>query len=36
LNTGEDQARATRMEKASNAVLHDKEHPSVLLLPIVP
>jgi putative CocE/NonD family hydrolase len=36
LNTGEDQARATRIEKATNAVLHDKEHPSALLLPIVP
>jgi len=36
LNTGEEQARATRMERAANVVLHDKEHPSALLLPIVP
>ena len=36
LNTGEEQARARRMEKAANAVLHDGEHPSALLLPVVP
>ena len=36
LNTGEEQARAKRMEKASNAVLHDPDHPSALILPIVP
>jgi putative CocE/NonD family hydrolase len=36
LNTGEDQARATRMSKATNAVYHDKAHPSALILPIVP
>jgi putative CocE/NonD family hydrolase len=36
LNTGEEQAHATRMEKATNVVLHDAGHPSALLLPIVP
>lgn len=36
LNTGEEQAHATRMEKATNVVLHDKEHPSALLLPVIP
>jgi|SRR5271157_121763 len=36
LNSGEDQARATRMIKAENTVLHDTEHPSALILPIVP
>jgi len=36
LNTGEEQARATRMDKARNSVLHDKKHPSALLLPVVP
>ena len=36
LNTGEEQARATRMEAATNAVLHDAEHPSAIVLPVVP
>ena len=36
LNTGELQARATRMIKAENSVLHDKDHPSALILPVVP
>jgi uncharacterized protein len=36
LNTGEEQARATRMIKASNVVYHDKAHPSALILPVVP
>jgi len=36
LNTGEVQAEATRIEKATNTVLHDAEHPSALILPIVP
>jgi len=36
LNTGEEQARATRVVKATNRVLHDKEHPSALILPVVP
>ena len=36
LNSGEEQARGTRMAKAANMVLHDKEHPSALILPVVP
>ncbi len=36
LNTGEDQGHATRMVKATNTVLHDREHPSALVLPVVP
>jgi uncharacterized protein len=36
LNTGEIQARATRMIKAINVVYHDKAHPSALILPVVP
>ena len=36
LNTGEDQATSTKMQPATNTVYHDKEHPSALLLPIVP
>ena len=36
LNTGEEQARAARMVKASNAIYHDKTHPSAVILPVVP
>ena len=36
LNTGEDQARATRMVKATNVIYHDRSRPSALILPIVP
>jgi putative CocE/NonD family hydrolase len=36
LNTGEEQARRTRMVKATNVVYHDKAHPSALLVPVVP
>jgi putative CocE/NonD family hydrolase len=36
LNTGEDQATSTKMQPATNAIYHDKEHPSALVLPIVP
>jgi hypothetical protein len=36
LNTGEDQATSTRMQPATNTIYHDKEHPSALVLPIVP
>ena len=36
LNTGEDQAHATRMVKATNTVWHDQTHPSALILPVVP
>src|SRR6266481_3991319 len=36
LNTGEEQAGATRMSKAANVIYHDKAHPSALVLPLVP
>jgi putative CocE/NonD family hydrolase len=36
MNTGEEQARATRMIKATNAVYHDKAHPSAVVLPVLP
>jgi putative CocE/NonD family hydrolase len=36
LNTGEEQARATRMVKATNVVYHDKSRPSALLVSIAP
>jgi uncharacterized protein len=36
LNTGEEQARGTGMNKATNAIYHDKSHPSALILPLVP
>lgn len=36
LNTGEDQGHSARMVKATNAVYHDREHPSALILPMVP
>ena len=36
LNTGKDQTTDPAMVKATNTVLHDEQHPSVLLLPIVP
>jgi putative CocE/NonD family hydrolase len=36
LNTGEIQARATRMIKATNVIYHDKAHPSALIVPVVP
>jgi uncharacterized protein len=36
LNTGEVQARATRMIKATNMVYHDKAHPSAVILPVLP
>jgi hypothetical protein len=35
-NTGEDLAHAKRLVSAVNTILHDKEHPSALILPIVP
>lgn len=34
LNTGKDQAQSDQSLKATNTVLHDREHPSVLFLPI--
>jgi putative CocE/NonD family hydrolase len=36
LNTGETQATATRLEKARNIIYHDTEHPSALILPVIP
>ena len=36
LNTGEIQSRGTRMIKATNVIYHDKNHPSALVLPVVP
>ncbi|MDQ6653328.1 MAG: CocE/NonD family hydrolase [Acidobacteriota bacterium] len=36
LNTGEEQARGTRMVKATNVIYHDKLRPSALVLPILP
>src|SRR6266849_8092889 len=36
LNTGEEQARATRMVKATNVIFHDKAHSSALVVPVVP
>jgi putative CocE/NonD family hydrolase len=35
-NTGDDLAHATHLVSAVNTILHDKEHPSALILPIVP
>ena len=36
MNTGEEQARATRMVKATNVIYHDRAHPSALVIPVVP
>ena len=36
LNTGETQATATKMVKATNVIYHDKEHKSALVVPIIP
>jgi putative CocE/NonD family hydrolase len=36
LNTGEDSGTTNRIIKAENKVYHDHEHPSALILPIVP
>jgi predicted acyl esterase len=36
MNTGEEQARATRMVKATNVIFHDKARPSALVVPVVP
>lgn len=35
-NTGESTATSARMVKATNVVLHDRQHPSALVLPVVP
>jgi uncharacterized protein len=36
LNTGGEQARGTRIVKATNVIYHDKARPSALVLPVVP
>jgi putative CocE/NonD family hydrolase len=36
LNTGEDGASGRRAVTATNRIYHDAEHPSVLILPVVP
>ena len=36
LNTGEPTAGATRMLKAQQSVYHDADHPSALILPVIP
>jgi putative CocE/NonD family hydrolase len=36
LNTGEEQAGATRMSKATNVIYHDQAHPSAVALPLIP
>ena len=36
MNTGEEGASARRSVSAANTIFHDAEHPSVLLLPVVP
>jgi putative CocE/NonD family hydrolase len=36
LNTGKDSASDATMVKATNTILHDSEHPSALILPVIP
>jgi hypothetical protein len=36
LNTGEDPETGRQMVKATNMIYHDREHPSALILPLVP
>jgi hypothetical protein len=36
LNTGEDGGRGTHWVKATNTIVHDREHPSAVVLPVVP
>jgi putative CocE/NonD family hydrolase len=36
LNTGEPAAFSSRMVQATNTIYHDREHPSALVLPVVP
>jgi putative CocE/NonD family hydrolase len=36
LNTGGDQAHSSEMLSADNAVYHDPEHPSAIILPLIP
>jgi putative CocE/NonD family hydrolase len=35
MNTGEEQAHATRVVKATNVIYHDSVHPSALIVPLV-
>jgi len=36
LNTGEDQATATRFRTAEQTIFHDQRYPSHILLPVIP
>jgi hypothetical protein len=36
LNTGEATLHSTRMMKAKQTIYHDAEHPSAIVLPIIP
>ena len=36
LNTGEDAGSGIRIVKATNTIYHDREHPSAVVLPVVP
>jgi putative CocE/NonD family hydrolase len=36
LNTGKSAAESAEFVKATNTILHDSEHPSAIILPIVP
>jgi len=36
LNTGEPASNSDQLTTATNSILHDKEHPSALILPVVP
>jgi putative CocE/NonD family hydrolase len=35
-NTGADQATSTNLVTATNTILHDADHPSALILPVIP
>ena len=36
LNTGADQATSKDFVSATNTILHDADHPSALVLPVIP
>jgi putative CocE/NonD family hydrolase len=36
LNTGQDQGHSKMMARADNIIYHDREHPSAVILPVVP
>jgi predicted acyl esterase len=36
LNSGKDLSADQTVVKATNTILHDQEHPSALILPVVP